>query len=148
MSKRDKQRSRCYKWERENIHNHDFSTVRISEAQKLVDYIWKNEGLSYPPIVKRLDPSNTARSGCANRRHVRLLETVGTATLIHELAHSMTITIDGNIPDGGAHGPIFVGVYMKLLTEYMKIPLSFLTKTADKAGVRYDLNAKPVMKGT
>jgi hypothetical protein len=61
-------------------------------------------------------------------------------TILHELAHSMTATHDGYID---AHGPKFVGVYMRLLCHHLSVPLPLLIYSASKAGLDYDIHAKP-----
>jgi hypothetical protein len=141
--KRDFQRQKVYDWEAKYIEPQDKSKVDFESAQKIVDYVWAQEGLSYSPKVVEL-PKQTKRA-CAKANRTRVLlpreGTVSTATLLHELAHSMTMTHDD---EGDRHGEKFAGIYMQLLDRYLKIPLVVSMHTAAKMKVKYDTTAKPV----
>jgi hypothetical protein len=43
--------------------------------------------------------------------------------VLHELAHTCTITVDG---DEDGHGPDFMGVYLQLLDQVGNIPLCYI----------------------
>jgi hypothetical protein len=48
-AKRDFQRSRVYAWENRVVAPRDPSFVAFPEAQAIVNAIWSEMGLSYPP---------------------------------------------------------------------------------------------------
>ena len=54
MSGRDYQRSRVYEWEQRVIAPHDGSAIPVAAAQAMVNAIWSETGLSYPPQVEAL----------------------------------------------------------------------------------------------
>lgn len=137
----DYQRQRVYDWEDQFI-NADKSLVLPEQAQSLVDYIWKEEGLSHPPRVQLLTKAATRKEASANRMGLWMHERgTKTTVLLHELAHSMTSTFDGG---SCQHRPRFVGVYMQLLNKYARIDLPLLMFTAKQAGVEFNFNGKVV----
>ena len=89
----------------------------------MVDAIWAEMGLRFPPKVERLPGQARATLADANRLSIRLANASPSWWLLHELAHAMTSTHDGG-SDG--HGPRFVGLYAQLLTRYLRIPTDAL----------------------
>lgn len=140
MSGRDYQKSKVYAWEWDTFRSKDTSKIPHANAQGLIDYIWTQEGLLYPPRVEVLDKRTTRWAGKANRRNIWLPEYTTNSVIIHELSHSMTCNVD-DVSDG--HGKQYVGVYMKMLDKYMKVPMPMLMYTAQKHGVQYDITTKP-----
>lgn len=140
---RDDQRQRVYDWEHSCVKRGQ--VVSLEQAKTLVDYIWAKEGYEYPPAVRRIPKQNRKWAGKATRTCIWFEERVSTQTVIHEIAHALTMDIDGNCPTDGAHGPTFMGVYMKLLSEYMDTCLFVLMHTAEKANVKFDVSARPVI---
>lgn len=129
---RDFQKSRVYKWENQFPEGDwiDFYTAQI-----VVDYVWKDMGLEYPPKVQSMH-KNDRHAGKANRLSVLIPENgCSTKTLLHELAHSLTFDIDGA---GNWHGVWFVGVYMKLMEKFLGVPLPLLWYSANAEGVKYE----------
>ena len=55
--------------------------------------------------------------------------------------HSMTSTYDGQ-SDG--HGSKFVGLYVQLLTRYLRVPTDALLASLHAAGIAIDTQAAPV----
>lgn len=142
---RDYQKQRLYDWERLCVSPFDKNIVPYDNLQAIVDYIWKEERLQFPPKVMPLPKQVTRKWACANRNCIEAPEAgLPTWVLIHELCHSLTLTFDDMFPKGGAHGPIFVGVYMKLLEKYLKLPILMLMSTAKDAKVDFDIYARPV----
>lgn len=137
---RDYQRSACYTWEQEIVAPKGRALVPFCKAQAMVDWIWETEGLSYPPVVRLLSPTNRA-TAMANRTEVFFRENVETWVILHELAHSMTSTIEG---DSVGHRAPWLGVYMQLAAKYLGIPVLVLTATAGKAGLDFDITARPI----
>lgn len=139
----DYQKSRVYKWEREVCPRFDKSLVPFEQAQAIVDYIWADMGLEFPPKVKEMPKQNRNYAGKANRNVVILDGAQPTFVIVHELAHSMTLHRELGIDS--RHGPKFVGMYMKLLERYCNVPLPVLMYTAAEVhDVDYDLSVKPV----
>lgn len=135
----DYQRQRVYNWQDRYLN--DRSVVPIDQAQNLVNYLWAEFGLKYPPLVEPIHVNTKRWAGTANRNVICLQPTVATRTIVHEVAHSMTMTLDG---DSCGHGPFFMGVYAKLLdhTRIMSIPEALYT--CKLAGVDINIMAQPV----
>ena len=137
---RDYQKSRVYKWEDTHVDPLDKSRVEFKNIQAIVDYIWGELGLLFPPKVKAISPQSNYL-GYATRLNVKFHENKTTPTwiIIHELAHSLTSTVDG---DSDRHGPNFVGVYMKLLDKFIPgANLIMLMTTAKLSKVDFDVSA-------
>ena len=137
----DRQRARVYAWEDRVIAPCDPSRVPFAAAQGMVDAIWSEMGLLYPPRVEPLPAQASCRLADANRLRVRLPPSTPAWCLLHELAHSMTTTQDGH-SDG--HGPAFVGVYVRLLVRYLRLDAATLRESLQQAGVQMQADARAV----
>lgn len=140
MKIRDSQKQKVYDWENEHVSPLDENWVPFEQAQSIVDYIWKNEGLKFPPKVRPL-PSQARKEGCANRLYLQLPPKTKTWIIIHELCHSLTSTFDGT---SNLHGALFMGLYIQLLSRYLNADYTFLRTTSENAGLKVQPNAKPV----
>jgi hypothetical protein len=141
VTRRDQQRARVYAWEDREIAPRDPSMVAFAAAQGMVDAIWADLGLSWPPRVEALPAQATTRMADANRLTLRLPARLPSWCLLHELAHALTTTHDG-ASDG--HGPVFVGVYAGLLARYLRLDRDWLLSSLAGAGVAVDMAARPV----
>jgi hypothetical protein len=141
MASRDSQRSRLYAWEDRTIGQRDRTQVGFAAAQGMVDAIWAEQGLAYPPKVEKLPRQARAVLADASRLRLRLPENFPSWWLLHELAHAMTSTHDGQ---SDQHGPLFVGVYLQLLTRYLRLPQRELLHSLHAAGIRVDPHARPL----
>ncbi len=141
MSGRDHQRARLYAWEDSVVAPRDPSLIAFAQAQGMVDAIWREMGLRYPPKVERLPKQATARQADATRLILRLPEQVPSWILLHELAHAMTSMHDG-VSDG--HGPLFVGLYLNLLVRYLRLDQAVLLDSLEKVGVTINPAAQPI----
>jgi hypothetical protein len=141
MAARDSQRSRVYAWEDRVIAPRDPSTIAYPAAQGMVDAIWAEMGLAYPPRVERMPAQARRRVADANRLLVRLRPSTPSWLLLHELAHAMTTTQDGQ-SDG--HGAAFVGVYLQLLSRYLRLDAAMLRASLSEAGVQVRPDARAV----
>jgi hypothetical protein len=139
MSGNDYQKSKVYQWEHNEIK--DRSKVAIADAQVIVNHVWKSEGLMYPPTVVPIHVNTTKASGKANRTTIYLQPVVSTSVILHEIAHSMTMTVDG---DCMWHNGWWLGVYVKLLDKYLKMPLIVSLYTLKRDGIDVNINAYPV----
>jgi hypothetical protein len=137
---RDSQRSAVYSWENLNVAPHDRTVVPFAQIEAIVRYVWEREGLEYPPQVLPL-PRQKHKGGDATRTTVRFGKSTYTWIILHELAHSMTSTVDSR---SNVHGALFMGIYCKLLTRYLNIDLDMLMKTAEAANLQVQLEAIPV----
>ena len=141
MSGRDRQRARLYAWEDTAVAPRDPSLVAFAQAQGMVDAIWSEMDLRYPPKVERLPTQATARHADATRLILRLPEQLPSWILLHELAHAMTSTHDGG-SDG--HGPLFVGLYVDLLIRYLRLDRTVLLDSLERTRITINLTAKPI----
>lgn len=119
----------------------DGTLVERGAAQAMMDAIWADLGLRYPPRVERLPAQATATIASANRLCIFLPEQTPSFCVLHELAHAMTSTEDGR-SDG--HGPVFVGIYLRLLVRYMRLDAAELLESVREAGLRVAPEAQPV----
>jgi hypothetical protein len=140
MTHRDRQRSRVYDWENRIVVPHDRTQVPIAAAQAMVDAIWAEMGLLYPPRVEPLPAAVRKRLAEADRLTIRLPVSVPSWCLLHEMAHAMTSDHDGR-SDG--HGPLFMGIYVQLLCRYMRFDEAHLRATAAETGILVAVTPKP-----
>lgn len=141
MTTRDRQRARVYAWEDRVIAPRDPSLIPFSAAQGMVDAIWAELGLSWPPRVEALPAQATTRMADATRLTLRLPARTPSWCLLHELAHALTTTHDG-ASDG--HGARFVGVYAGLLARYLRLERDWLLASLSEAGVAVCATARPI----
>ena len=138
---RDRQRTKVYAWEERFVAPRDTSSIAFAQAQGMVDAIWAEMGLRFPPKVEPLPRQARSTVADANRLSIRLADVSPSWWLLHELAHAMTSTYDGQ-SDG--HGPKFMGLYAQLLTRYLRVPTDALLKSLHAAGIAIDTQAAPV----
>jgi hypothetical protein len=134
-AKRDSQRSRVYAWENRVIAPCDPSFVSFPAAQGMVNAIWSEMGLLYPPKVEPLPKQAKATVATATRLCIRLPERLPSWCLLHEIAHAMTTTHDG-LSDG--HGTKFVGFYMQLLVRYLRFEQDPLVTSLLNERINYE----------
>lgn len=143
---KDYQRSKVYDWEDMNIRPYDKSRVAFQDIQGIVDYVWSEEGLLYPPQIKPL-PKNVKRfCGRANRTTIQFHEnqTTPTCVILHELAHSLTSNHYGEREVSDLHGSKFVGMLIYLLEKYMNFSSCVLMYTARQCKVDYEWTTQAV----
>jgi hypothetical protein len=138
---RDCQRGRVYAWENRIIAPRDRSLVPFASAQGLVDAIWAEQGLRFPPKVEKLPRQARTTLADASRLRIRLPEHASSWCILHELAHAMTTTHDG---ESDGHGPVFIGVYVRMLARYMRIERAALIRSLAEARIAFDPEAMPV----
>ena len=141
MTVRDQQRGRVYAWEDRVVAPEDPSRIAFAAAQGMIDAIWSEMGLRYPPRAAPMPAQARRRIADANRLTLRLQATTPSWCLLHELAHAMTTTHDG-ASDG--HGPLFMGVYVTLLGRYLRLDEAALIDSARASGIQVTPDAKPV----
>jgi hypothetical protein len=146
---RDSQRSKVYAWEQVHVAPHDQRVVPFDWIKSIVDYVWEKEGLKHPPLVEPM-PVQKHALGDASRTTVRFVKETRTWIILHELAHSMSSTVE-NVEinqrfEGktNVHGAIFMGIYIQLLTRYLNLNFGSLVSSAEAMGLRVDPLARPV----
>jgi hypothetical protein len=138
---RDRQRRRVCAWEDRVVAPCDPTILSYPDAQTAVDAIWLDMGLRYPPAVGRLSPQASATIARADRLSILLADRTPSWCVLHELAHAMTSHADGR-SDG--HGPVFVGVYVRLIERYLRLDPQMLIDSLWDAGIDIARNAQPV----
>ena len=138
---RDHQRARVYAWEERFVAPRDLSSVAFAQAQGMVDAIWADMGLRFPPKVVRLPRQARTTIADATRLLIRLSDTTSSWCLLHELAHAMSSTHEGG-SDG--HGPTFLGLYAQLLIRYLRVPPDALGRSLHDADIEVDMHARPI----
>ena len=134
--------ARLYAWEDREVAPRDRSRVPFAQLQALVDHVWAAEGLRFPPRVRPL-PRNAARRTVARatRLAIEAPPELPSWILLHELAHAMTSTTEG---ENAGHGPLFVGMYLHLLVRHARMPRDELARSLAAAGIPFDPEARPV----
>ena len=144
---RDHQRSKVYKWERTHIAPYDHTPVPYENIKAIVDYVWANEGLLYPPCVEPM-PKQKHALGDATRTTVRFVPTTYSWVILHELSHALSSNIQETeiLAEGlsNQHGAIFMGIYVNLLSKYLHLDVQELIQSAEAIGLRVNPFAKPV----
>ena len=119
----------------------DRTTIAFASAQAMVDAIWSDMGLRYPPAVDRLSRRATATIASGNRVSLCLPDQTPAWCLLHEIAHAMSTTVDGR-SDG--HGPVFMGLYVRLLVRYLRLDEAWLLASLRDAWISIARDARPV----
>jgi hypothetical protein len=133
--------NRLYAWEDRVVAPRDRSRVPFAQLQALVDHVWTAEGLRFPPRVRPLPKQARATVARATRLAVEAPPELPSWVLLHELAHAMTSTAEG---DNDGHGPRFVGLYLRLLARHARMPEEELARSLRAAGIAFDPEARPV----
>lgn len=130
---RDLQVNKVYSWEKQNIAILDKNLVPIQNIQGIVNWIWGNEGLQYPPHVEELPAQFKKTAADATRFTIRFKKQTYTWIILHELAHSMTSDYENN---SNWHGSLFMGVYIYLLAKYLNLNYETLKENARNFGLK------------
>jgi len=137
---RDQPRARrVYAWEDRVVAPLDRSRVPFAQMQALVDYVWAEAGLRWPPRVRRKRPSARIIA-TGSRLAIEAPAELPSWVLLHEVAHAMTADHDGA---GDGHGPAFMGIYVDLLVRHARLDRDQLAATLAAAGIPWDPAAKP-----
>jgi hypothetical protein len=123
----------------------DPTNLPFSAAQAVVNAIWWDMGLRYPPAVVPLARQATATIARADRLSILLPCRTPSWCVLHELAHAMTSHADGR-SDG--HGPLFMGVYVRLIVRYLRLDPDILVNSLQDAGIEIVCDARPVFVDT
>ena len=141
MSRGDAAARRLYEWEDRVVAPLDRSRVPFAQLQALVDHLWAAEGLRWPPRVRPLPRRARATVARATRTAIEAPAELPSWVLLHEVAHAMTSTPEG---DTDGHGPRFVGVYFRLLVRHARLDEAMLARSLEAAGIVWDRDARPL----
>jgi hypothetical protein len=119
----------------------DGTGIDLGSAQAMVDAIWSDLDLRYPPAVERLPRNATTTLASATRLALFFPNRTPAWCLLHEIAHAMSSTDDGR-SDG--HGPVFMGLYVKLLVRYLRFDEASLLASLREARISIARDARPV----
>ena len=119
----------------------DSTTLPFSAAQAMVDAIWADMGLRYPPAVTSLSRQARSTIARADRLSILLSDWTPSWCLLHELAHAMTSHADGR-SDG--HGPLFMGIYVQLIARYLRLDRRTLISSLRDSKIDILCEARPV----
>jgi hypothetical protein len=133
--------NRLYAWEDRAVAPRDRSRVPFARLQALVDHVWAAEGLRFPPRVRPLPKQARATVARATRLSIEAPPELPSWVLLHELAHAMTSTAEG---ENDGHGARFVGLYLRLLARHARMPEEELARSLRAAGIAFDPEARPV----
>lgn len=136
---RDHQRSRVYAWEERFVAPRDLSSIEFTQC--VVDGIWADMGLRFPPKIVRLPGHTRSTVADATRLRIRLAGTTPSWCLLHELAHAMSSTHDG---ESDGHGATFMGLYAQMLIRYLRVPAHVLGTSLCEAVIEVDMRARPI----
>lgn len=142
--RRDFQRGLVYAWENAVVAPCDPTEIDRADAQAMVNAIWADRGLQYPPKVRPLPPQAKTLIGRADRLTIELAPRLPSWCLLHELAHAMTSTLEG---DSAGHGPDFMNAYLGLLARYLRLDLYALRASATRQGIRLGPESPAAVNG-
>ena len=131
---RDSQRSKVYQWEKNNVPNlYDIEFTLHDCKQLAYKAIWwwlrvpTGYVGTFMPIIKDGRGTRKAKGG---RKQISLPPWSRTyGVVLHETAHCI-IRRMGQHQEDGSHGPVFMRIYIELLTHFRKIDKSKLLKSA------------------
>ena len=107
---RDRQRSKVYVWEERFVAPRDQSSIAFAQAQGMVDAIWTEMGLLFPPKVEPLPRQARSTVADANRLSIGLADASPSWWLLHELARRIkegAIPIISDVPGFRAYYVIY-----------------------------------------
>jgi len=136
----DRQRGRVYAWEDRFIAPEAKGSLSFAESQRLVDAIWRDLGLQFPPRVEPMPRQARRRLADASRLCLRLPPSMPYWVFLHEVAHALSSTEDGS-SDG--HGPAFMGLYVQLLHRYLRFAPEQLLVSLAAARIEINPAARP-----
>lgn len=141
---REYQQSRVYDWEQHHVPKGEW--IPFGEIQTHINHLWDAMGLKFPPRLEQMPKQNRKWAGAANRDKVQIpIAGCSTRTLLHELAHTMTMNLDGL---GHQHNEFFVGMYIVLIERFLRVAAPLLHYTAKISGVNSTLNQTPSIADT
>jgi hypothetical protein len=142
-----------YRWERAALHPHDRSSLDEQTARAVVNHVWSDMGLLYPPKVTFKDIPD---GGWGTRTELTFRPNPNHVILFHEMAHAMDTSLEveageygmrpqGESLSGSCHDQNFLGLYVNLLDRYMRTAAFnklWLMKTLQDQGLSLSLAPK------
>lgn len=148
---------RVYRWEADaRLDANDRSRLDPRTAKVVLDHVWRDMGLLYPPLLE-VNPTLNSSSAYGNRHKITVGQQVNHVTLLHEIAHSMDVSVetslgatalrpDSEVGGGSYHDENWLGLYVDLLDKYLGGPCFnklWLMKTLHDAGLTFSLAPRP-----
>lgn len=144
-----------YAWEHAHVDPHD-SRLELGVVGPVVDYVWSQLGLLHPPRLK-LDGDMDPREGSGNRIQLNLHPAPYLSVVLHELAHSMDVSLEtsagatairpeSEVGGGSYHDENWLGLYVMLLDKHVggrHFNYFWLMKSLQAYGLTMSLNPKP-----
>jgi hypothetical protein len=109
-------------------------------AQGMIDGVWRDLGLLYPPRAILKHRNNSRHEAKADRTSVWIGRTFRPWVLLHELVHSMMDIGDGS---AAGHGPVFAGLYHGLIVRYLRADSATVLSSMRGAGLEVSPGVKP-----
>jgi hypothetical protein len=131
---------RLYAWEDAEVAPRDRSLVPCAQLQALVDHVWQAEGLRFPPRIRPLPRQARRTVARATRTAIEAPAELPTWVLLHEIAHALTSTAED---ESDGHGPLFVGMYLRLLARYARMDGAALEASLARAGIAFERDPRP-----
>ena len=144
MSRGDPQARSLYAWEDAVVAPRDRTPVPFARLQALVDHVWAEEGLRWPPRVRRLPGQARRTDARATRLAIEAPAELPSWVLLHEVAHALTSDVDGN---NAGHGPDFVAAYLRLLVKHARLDRAMLEASLVAAGIAWTRDLPPPPSG-
>lgn len=144
---RDFQRQRIYDWEADYIDKIFPNTMEFPQIKPYVDKVWSGLGLMFPPAVKPLPRNSRRIAGDGCRMQLRFLDTYETfeTTVLHEIAHALTMNSDNEVPNDSAHGAIFAGMFIELMVKFMNADRFMLWASANAHNIKFTRFQHPLI---
>lgn len=141
-----------YDWEAKWVHPHASKRYDEATARAIVPHVWRELGLSNPPAVK-ID-RRWGLGGAANRAEINLGPESVLSVILHELAHSMDISLEASVGfaqlstegSGSYHDDNWLGLYVELLERFIggrHFNKLWLYKTIHDHGLTVSFAPKP-----
>jgi hypothetical protein len=92
------------------------------------------------PVVEPLAPQARVTIASANRLSIFSAEQTPSWCILHEIAHAMTSTADGNFDGNGAN---FIRIYLRLIVRYLRRSPDELQQTIQDNGLNFRSTRNP-----
>jgi len=132
---RDPQQKIVYSWEAAHVESQDSHILSYNEIRELVRHASGLIGIMHPDLKFK---KTNAHCRAYPIKNLIVITNWGKTktTVLHELAHIADFQITKG-KSGMGHGPIFLGISMALYSFYLKIPISYLHKSALGMGLKF-----------
>lgn len=137
-----------YKWEADTVRSWDKSRLGHAVAHSVVQHVWRDMGLIFPPKVT-FDPK-IPDGGYGTRTELTFKGPPSHVVLFHEMAHAMDTTVEEEAGyqdwGGSSHNDNWLGLYVDLMDRYMggeKFNKITSLATLGARGITFAMSPKP-----